>query len=110
MRRWWQWRDDDAYEMYWFASDMGRSGTSSPLTTRLMRDVADDPQATQMFFGVLNHEIRPSQLFTPPRAVRAAARALRDRPDRLVAMVKEFISLGRQNARRDRPRPMVSLR
>ena len=110
MRRWWQWRDDDAYEMYWFASDMGRSGTSSPLTTRLMRDVADDPQATQMFFGVLNHEIRPSQLFTPPRAVRAAARALRDRPDRLVATVKEFISLGRQNARRDRQRPMVSPR
>jgi 2-polyprenyl-6-methoxyphenol hydroxylase-like FAD-dependent oxidoreductase len=110
LRRWWQWRDDDAYEMHWFASDMGVPGASSPLSTRLMRDIADDPQATQMFFGVLNHEIRPSQLFTPPRAVRAAARALRDRPDRLVATVKEFISLGRQNARRDRQRPMVSPR
>jgi 2-polyprenyl-6-methoxyphenol hydroxylase-like FAD-dependent oxidoreductase len=108
LRRWWQWRDDDAYEMHWFASDMGVPGASSPLSTRLMRDVADDPQATRMFFGVLNHEIRPSQLFTPPRAARAAARALRDRPDRLIATLKEFISLGRQNVRRDRQRRMVS--
>jgi 2-polyprenyl-6-methoxyphenol hydroxylase-like FAD-dependent oxidoreductase len=104
MRRWWRWRDDDAYEMYWFASDMGAPGAASPLTTRLMRDVADDPIATQMFFGVLNHAIRPSQLFTRPRAARAAARALLDRPDRLLATLKEILSVGRQNALRARRR------
>jgi len=107
MRRWWQWRDDDAYEMYWFASDMGVPGISSPLTTRLMRDIADNPEATRMFFGVLNHEVRPSQLFTPPRAVRATARALRDRPDRLIPTFKEFFSLGMQNARRTRHKRAV---
>jgi menaquinone-9 beta-reductase len=107
MRRWWQWRDDDAYEMYWFAQGMGAPGASSPLTTRLMRDLADDPKATQMFFGVLNHEIRPSQLFTRPRTARAAARALLDRPDQLIATLKEIVSAGRQNARRARQRPMV---
>ena len=104
MRRWWQWRDDDAYEMYWFASDMGAAGAASPLTTRLMRDVADDPGATQMFFGVLNHAIRPSQLFTGRRAARAAARALLDRPDRLLPTLKEILSVGRQNALRARRR------
>jgi menaquinone-9 beta-reductase len=107
MQRWWHWRDDDAYEMYWFASDIGAPGAASPLTTRLMRDVAADPKATRMFFGVLNHEIRPSQLFTRPRAARAAARALLDRPDQLIATLKEIVSVGKQNARRARQRRVV---
>lgn len=107
MQRWWHWRDDDAYEMHWFASDIGASGAASPLTTRLMRDLAADPKATLMFFGVLNHEIRPSQLFTRPRAARAAARALLDRPDQLIATLKEIVSIGKQNARRARQRRVV---
>ena len=107
MQSWWRWRDDDAYEMYWFASDMGAPGAASPLMTRLMHGLAVDPNATQMFFGVLNHEIRPSQLFTRPRAVRAAARALLDRPDQLIATLKEIVSLGKQNARRARQRRVV---
>jgi menaquinone-9 beta-reductase len=107
MQRWWRWRDDDAYEMYWFASDMGAPGAASPLTTRLMRDVAMDPKATLMFFHVLNHEIRPSQLFTRPRAFRAAARALLDRPDQLIATLKEVGIVGKQNARRARQRRVV---
>jgi 2-polyprenyl-6-methoxyphenol hydroxylase-like FAD-dependent oxidoreductase len=107
MRRWWQWRDDDAYEMYWFASDMGVPGAASPLTMRLMQNVAEDPNAAKMFFGVLNHEVRPSQLFTRSMAVRAAARALRDRPDRLIATLGEFISLGRANVRRARQKRRI---
>jgi 2-polyprenyl-6-methoxyphenol hydroxylase-like FAD-dependent oxidoreductase len=107
MQRWWHWRDDDAYEMYWFASNMGTPGAASLLTTQLMRDVAADPEATLMFFGLLNHEIRPSQLFTMPRAVRAAVRALLDRPDQLIATLKEFVRAGRQNAQRARQRHAV---
>jgi hypothetical protein len=79
-------------------------GASTPLNTRLMRDVAADPKATQMLLLVLNHEIRPSQLFTTPMVVRAAARALRDRPDRLIATLREILSAGRENARRARHR------
>jgi menaquinone-9 beta-reductase len=107
MQRWWHWRDDDAYEMYWFASDMGARGAASPLMTRLMRNLAADPEATLMFFGVLNHEIRPSELFTRPRALRAAARALLDRPDQLIATLKEIVDIGKQNARRARRRRVV---
>ena len=108
MQRWWQWRDDDAYEMYWFASDMGAPGPSSPLTTRLLRDIAGDLKATQMFVAMLNRDIRPSQLFTTPRVARAAARALRDRPNQLIATLKEIVSSGRENARRARQKRMVS--
>jgi hypothetical protein len=67
-----------------------------------MQDLAADPKATQRLFRVLNHETRPSQLFTRPMVARAAARALRDRPDRITATLKEIISLGRENARRSR--------
>jgi len=107
MQSWWRWRDDDAYEMHWFASDMGAPGAASPLMKWLMRGLAADPNATLMFFGVLNHEIRPSQLFSRPRAARAAARALLDRPDQLIATLKEIVSLGKQNARRARQRRVV---
>ncbi len=107
IQRWWHWRDDDAYEMYWFASDMGAPGAASPLTMRLMRDLAADPMATQMFLGVLDHQVRPSQLFTRPRGARAAARALLDRPDLLIATLKEVISVQRQNMRRARRRHVV---
>jgi hypothetical protein len=104
MRRWWRWRDDDAYEMHWFASDFGKPGAATPLTTRLMREVGADPQATQRLFLVLNHAIRPTRLFTPGLVVRAAARALRDRPDRLIATLKEIGSMGRDGVRRSRKR------
>ena len=107
MQRWWQWRDDDAYEMHWLAHDFGSPGASTPLNTRLMKDVAADPNATQMLLGVLNHEVRPSQLFTTRRVTRAAARALRDRPDRLIATLKEIVSAGKREAHRSRQRRVL---
>lgn len=108
MQRWWRWRDDDAYEMHWFASDFGASGASTLFNTHLMRDIAADPKATQMLFGVLNHQIRPSQLFTTRLVARAAGRALRDRPDRLIPTLKEIVGAGRRNARRVRQRPALA--
>src|SRR5271166_476940 len=83
MQRWWRWRDDDAYEMYWFASLMGQPGASSALTTRLLRDVSVDADATRSLLRVLNHDLRPSELFTPPMLARATARAIRDEPSHI---------------------------
>jgi 2-polyprenyl-6-methoxyphenol hydroxylase-like FAD-dependent oxidoreductase len=80
LHRWWQWRDADAYEMYWLAKDMGIPGVSTPLITSLMRVIAQSEAATQQLLGVLNHEVRPSTLFTTRRLARAAIGALRDRP------------------------------
>jgi menaquinone-9 beta-reductase len=102
IQRWWRWRDDDAYEMHWLAYDFGKPGASTPLNTSLMKEVAADPKATQMLLGMLNHEVRPSQLFTGRIFSRAAVRALRDRPDRLTATLKEILSAGLRNARRSR--------
>jgi flavin-dependent dehydrogenase len=104
MHRWWRWRDDDAYEMHWFATDMGAPGLASPLITRVLRDISVDAEATRTLLRVLNHEVRPSQLFTTPRLARAAARALRDRPDRMVATLKEIATAARDQVRRARRR------
>ncbi|OBH07788.1 hypothetical protein A5696_20830 [Mycobacterium sp. E2699] len=102
MRRWWQWRDEDAYEMYWFAKDFGAPGPTTPFNTRLMREVAADPSAAMKLLLVLNHEFRPSRLFTIPMIARAAAGAVRDRPDRLIATLKEIVNVASDTARRSR--------
>ncbi|MGH3968220.1 MAG: NAD(P)/FAD-dependent oxidoreductase, partial [Mycobacterium sp.] len=106
MQQWWRWRDDDAYEMYWFASVMGKPGASSPLTTRLLRDISADAHATRSFLRVLNHELRPSQLFTPAMLARGTARALRDQPRHIVATLKEVVASGKQNMRQARQKRM----
>ncbi|MGH3557997.1 MAG: NAD(P)/FAD-dependent oxidoreductase [Mycobacterium sp.] len=105
-QRWWRWRDDDAYEMYWYARDMGAPGVASPLITRLLRDIGADPEATRTLLRVMNQEVRPSQLFTRARLARTAARALRDEPSQIVATVKEIVSAGKRNARQGRQRQL----
>jgi 2-polyprenyl-6-methoxyphenol hydroxylase-like FAD-dependent oxidoreductase len=104
MQRWWRWRDDDAYEMYWYAKDIGAPGVASPFITQMMRGIAGDPDATQLFIRVLNHEVRPSQLLTTSRAARAAARALHEQPSHIVATVKEIFTAATENTRRSRQR------
>lgn len=112
MKRWWQWRDDDAYEMHWFATDIGMPGASSPLITRLMRDIAADKHATTQLMRVLDHQVRPAQLLTTGRLAKAAAGALRDRPAQIPATAKEIaVSLHeeiRRAVRRRRPSMSVS--
>ena len=102
MQSWWRWRDEDAYEMYWFASLMGRPGAASPLTNRLLREVSTDTEAVRSFLRVLNHDLRPSQLFTPALLARATARTVRDEPGRIVATLKEALASTKENVRQAR--------
>jgi len=87
--RWWRWRDGDGYEMHWFATDLGEPG-SPPLAMQVVRDIADDDEATEGLLRVLNHDIPPSDLFTPRRIGRAAARVARERPGEVPAMAREI--------------------
>ncbi len=104
LRRWWRWRDEDAYEMHWFAADLGASEPSPPLAAQFIRDIAGDDEATKALLGVLNHEVRPSQLFSPRRLGRAAVRAVRARPDQVPAIAREVASEARKEASRFRQR------
>lgn len=100
--RWWRWRDEDGREMHWLATDVGAPGSSPPLAIQLIREIADDEEATEGLLRVLNHDIPPSQLFTPRRVGRAAVRAARRRPGQIPAMAKELALEARNQVRRSR--------
>ena len=65
MGRWWRWRDDDAAEYHWFASDLGRAGTVPAFFVEALRKLLTTPDGTRRFMDVLNHRTRPSELLTP---------------------------------------------
>lgn len=104
LRRWWRWRDEDAYEMHWFATDMGRPSPSPPLASQFIRDIAGDEEATEGLLRVLNHEMPPSRLFTPRRLGRAAVRAVRAEPGQIPAIAREATTELRNEIHRSRER------
>ena len=77
LREWWRWRDQDAWEMYWLAHDMGAAGPNPPLRREAGRRIAADPGLTTAMVRVLNHELRPSKAFTPAFSLTTLAQALR---------------------------------
>jgi 2-polyprenyl-6-methoxyphenol hydroxylase-like FAD-dependent oxidoreductase len=77
LREWWRWRDEDAWEMYWFAHDMGAAGPTPPLRREAQRRIAADPELTTAMVRILNHELRPSEAFTPTFSMTTMAQALR---------------------------------
>lgn len=105
LRDWWRWRDEDAWEMYWFAYDMGAAGLTPPLRREAQRLIAADPELTTAMVRVLNHELRPSELFTPAFAARAVAQALRhSRGDRREIMQEAKMTAVEELRRRRRRR------
>jgi 2-polyprenyl-6-methoxyphenol hydroxylase-like FAD-dependent oxidoreductase/catechol 2,3-dioxygenase-like lactoylglutathione lyase family enzyme len=77
LRDWWRWRDEDAWEMYWLAHDMGAAGPTPPLRREAERRIAADPELTVAMVRVLNHDLRPSKAFTPSFALTMLTQALR---------------------------------
>lgn len=73
---WWRWRDRDASEMHWFASDLGAAGRVPAVFVEMIRTLAVEPDGLRRAFDVFNHRVRPSQLLTPARLAGGAARAL----------------------------------
>ncbi|MGI9086068.1 MAG: NAD(P)/FAD-dependent oxidoreductase [Aeromicrobium sp.] len=105
LRRWWAWRDDDAWDMYWFASDLGSPGASTPLETRVLRNVSRHPDGARDLLKVFDHQIPPSELFTTRRLALASLQALVDRPGRIGPTLREIVSSAREQRRRERVRP-----
>ena len=100
LRDWWRWRDEDAWEMYWFAHDMGAPGPTPLLLREIQRRAAGDPELTRGLIGVLNHEVAPSQVFTPALALRAASAALVRRRGERRQLLREARRLAGNEVRR----------
>jgi menaquinone-9 beta-reductase len=105
LRQWWRWRDADAWDMYWFAADLGSPGASTPLETRVLRNVSRRPDGARDLLKVFDHQIPPSALFTTPRLALASVQALVDRPARLGPTLREIVAAAREQRRRERVRP-----
>ena len=91
--------------MYWWAADLGSAGGSTPLETRVLRNVSRRPDGARELFKVFDHQIPPSDLFTTPRLIRASLRALVDRPGQIGPTLREIVTAAREQRRRDRIRP-----
>ena len=89
LRNWWRWRDEDAWEMYWLAHDMGASGPTPPLRREAERRIADDPELSTAMVRILNHELRPSEAFTPAFSLTTMAQALRHGRSHRRAIIRE---------------------
>lgn len=73
---WWAWRDDDAWEMYWLAHDMGAPGGTPRLVMEVQHHIAADPRKMADLVRVLNHDLAPSKLLKPSMALSVAAKAM----------------------------------
>jgi 2-polyprenyl-6-methoxyphenol hydroxylase-like FAD-dependent oxidoreductase len=100
LRDWWSWRDRDAWEMYWFAHDMGAPGPTPLLIQEIQRRAAADPRLIDGLLGVLNHDVAPSEVFTPALAVKAASTALRRNRGRRRTVLREARALVGNEVRR----------
>jgi menaquinone-9 beta-reductase len=102
LHEWWRWRDEDAWEMYWFAHDMGAAGPTPPLLRQAQRRIAADPELITATLRIFNHDLRPSQVFTPAFSLTTMAQALwRGRGQRR-AIMREAGSVALTQARRRR--------
>lgn len=93
LRDWWSWRDRDAWEMYWFARDMGAPGATPPLRQEVQRRIAAEPALLNGLLRVLSHELPPSKLFTPSLALAATTTALMRRRGERKRILREAYDL-----------------
>lgn len=97
---WWSWRDDDAWEMYWFAHDLGAPGAVPPLLREIQRRIAASEQLTLGMLRVLSAHEPPQEVFTPRLALGALPGAFRACPGERAELLREVRSLVGNEIRR----------
>jgi menaquinone-9 beta-reductase len=102
LRDWWRWRDADAWEMYWFAHDMGAAGPTPPLLRQAQRRIAADRELIAATMRILNHDLPPSRVFTPAFSLTTLAQALRRGRGQRGAILREAGTAALNEARRRR--------
>jgi 2-polyprenyl-6-methoxyphenol hydroxylase-like FAD-dependent oxidoreductase len=100
LHEWWRWRDEDAWEMYWFAHDMGAAGPTPPLLRHAQRRIAADRELITATMRIFNHDLRPSQVFTPAFSLTTMAQALRRGRGQRRAILREAGAAALGQARR----------
>ena len=99
MSRWGRWRDREFAEHYWLAYDLEEPGAVPVVLVEMLRALQRQGKAG-LFFELLNHRVRPSQLLTPPRVIGASARLLASGRTQRGALLRKLGTLGAQDLRR----------
>jgi 2-polyprenyl-6-methoxyphenol hydroxylase-like FAD-dependent oxidoreductase len=102
LRDWWRWRDEDAWEMYWFAHDTGAAGPTPPVLMQAQRRIAADRGLLADTLRIFNHDLRPSQVFTPRFSLRTVGQALRLGRGQRREIVREVAAVAANEVRRRR--------
>jgi 2-polyprenyl-6-methoxyphenol hydroxylase-like FAD-dependent oxidoreductase len=110
LRGWWKWRDEDAWEMYWLAQDMGPTDSAPILGRELQLRLAGDRELTRRFVRVLNHEVPASKLIDPKLAASMIWSALAHRRGQRGDVLREVRNLAVNEFRRRPPRRAPALR
>jgi 2-polyprenyl-6-methoxyphenol hydroxylase-like FAD-dependent oxidoreductase len=109
LRRWWKWRDEDAWEMFWFAQDISSTELSPLLGRAMQMRLAADSELIESFLRILNHEIPPSEVFTARVIAPVVGRAFREGRGQRRALARELGDLAVEEFRRRGP-PRAPLR
>jgi 2-polyprenyl-6-methoxyphenol hydroxylase-like FAD-dependent oxidoreductase len=102
LHEWWRWRDEDAWEMYWFAHDLGAAGATPPLLRQAQRRIAADPELVAATMRIFNHDLRPSEVFTPAFSLTTIGQALRRGRGQRRAILREAGAAALEEMRRRR--------
>jgi hypothetical protein len=87
--------------MYWFAHDMGAAGPPPILVREMQRRIAADPALGRGLMKVLNHDVPPSEVFTPRILLTALVEAMRAGAAPRRTLVREAAALALRTARRE---------
>lgn len=102
LAKWWRWRDADAAEMHWFATDLGAAGPLPGPVEGAMEALAGRPGAVADMVNVFNHRVAPSAVLTPARILAATWRALAQGERSRLGVLRETRDLVFEDRRRRR--------
>lgn len=101
LANWERWRDEDAAEHYWFATDLGKAGPIPVVLPELAKHLHAHGKIDH-FIELLNHRATPSKVLTAPRVLSASGRLLVSRGCDRHALLRELGTLIAQDAHRHR--------
>jgi flavin-dependent dehydrogenase len=101
LARWGRWRDEDAADHYWFATDLGKAGSVPAVVPEIARRLLAQGKI-DLFLDLFSHRSSPSKVLTPPRLVGATGRLLARRGCERRPLLREVGALIAEDARRKR--------
>lgn len=101
LEAWGRWRDKDAAEHYWFATDMGKAGPLPTVLPEMQRRLLDQNRIDTVI-DLFTHRSRPSTVITPPRLLGATGRLLLRPGCQRRKLLREVGALVAEDVRRKR--------